>query len=246
MDPSTSSPLETGGEGTALALTCEQVREMLPQFKNGILEKAPARSVEMHVATCSACSRELRLLRAEDELLIEALSDLKPDVSFRSRVAKMCGEVLAGAHRVANSVPERKWATIRWALAFIAVIHFALLSIILDPPASGMAVQGMDVVREGSAHAGDMSWTEWISSSFWSVVEARSNYYWINLFLFLLSLFLLIGGRLFATLESRLASRFGDSGRDGPSRLEVLALETLGICGALATSAYHHHLLMLQ
>lgn len=209
-----------GPDGTVVELSCLEVRELLGQYANSALPEELALDVERHLERCGACFAELKAMRAEDELLSDALGDLRPDPSLRAKVARACGEVHRRAEEVANSLPERGWAIFRWGLALLAVCHFVFLSFILKEP-----------LKPDPAGAPD---------SFAALVQSQSLYEWLNWTLFLLALFLLIGGRLVASFESWLSSRLGKRPDPGPTRLGVLVLETLGILGVLATSLAHY------
>lgn len=209
-----------GPDGTVVDLSCLEVRELLGQYANSALPEELALDVERHLEHCGACFAELKAMRAEDELLSDALGDLRPDPPLRAKVARACGEVHRRAEEVANSLPERGWAIFRWGLALLSVCHFVFLSVMLE--------KGPEVINSNAPEAIN------------ELIESRSLYQWLNLTLFLLALFLLIGGRLVAAFESWLSSRLGKRPDPGPTRLGVLVLETLGILGVLATSLAHY------
>ncbi len=243
MTQSVSNVYDPGGGEAAVTLSCAQIREQLSQYANDALASDVTACIDAHLESCDDCSIELGMLRAEDDLLTDALSDIRPDPSFRAKVGQVCTEALKHAERVANSLPEKGWAIFRWSLATLAVTHFLLLSLLLEPPGSIPDPVGYEFIQGTSDLSAAEGVGEWLSIFFWNVVEARAATYWINLCLFLLALFLLIGGRLLATLERWLARKIGGAQNPGPSRLAVLALEALGICGVIATSlSYYVHL----
>ena len=238
MDQALSDIFETNQEDASIVLSCGQVGEMLSQYANDALSMELATSIDTHLEGCEACSCELGMLRAEDELLVEAVSDIRPDPSFRAKVGQVCSEAIRHAEWVANSLPERGWALFRWGLATLAVVHFIVLSLLLEPPTTQGALSDLEMFGLDSNSSSNLSYWDWISEMVWQVVEARPSTYWINVFLFLLALFLLIGGRLVATFERWLARRIGEH-NPGPSRLAVLTLETLGVGGVVATSVFY-------
>ncbi|MCZ7647393.1 MAG: hypothetical protein M5U26_19410 [Planctomycetota bacterium] len=212
----TDSP--DGGEGTGLALTTEEVLDLLPSYVEGTLPSHLTAEIESHVARSPVCAAELKKLRAEEDLLVEALSELRPDPGLRAKVAAACEDVHRRAERVANTLPERTWAAFRWTFGLLSVAVFTGISLVLSPASP----------------------TEELFD-FGQAMGQVLPLFWINITLFMLSLFLLIGGRLVAALEARLSGRTHDP---APSRLEVLTLEALGVLGLLATTVFHYMYLL--
>ncbi len=209
-------PSASGSERTAVVLTCAEVREALSQYDAGVLGPAHAKDIEAHLRGCSGCARELEVLRSEDEMLSEALSTLRPDASFRARVARACLDLQVHAENVANTIPQRGWKIFRYALALLSVGYFVALSLYLSPPpVEDFSGQG---VLQGE----------------------RTSLFWVNLPIYLLALFLLLGSRLVAGVERWISGKLGGHPDLGPSRLEVLTLEVLGICGVVAASLFHY------
>ncbi|PYQ53310.1 MAG: hypothetical protein DMF78_09255 [Acidobacteria bacterium] len=75
-------------------MTCEQVRDALDDYVDGLLTEADFQEVELHLATCAECRREERLQRA---LLAQAAAlprevppgrDLWPELAARLRGAE--------------------------------------------------------------------------------------------------------------------------------------------------------------
>ncbi|MBE7462491.1 MAG: zf-HC2 domain-containing protein [Planctomycetes bacterium] len=213
-DAGRTDPFGEGGDGTGVALTADEALELLPNYVSGTLPAHLSREIEAHIAHSPACAAELKRLRAEEDLLVEALSELRPDPTFRARVAATCEQVHRGAEQVANSLPENGWAAFRWTFACLSLAVFTAISLLLSPPSP--------------------------SEELFDVGELPGQYlplFWINVTLFMLSLFLLIGGRLVAALEAHFTGRGAEQ---LPSRLEVLTLETLGLCGVIATTVFHY------
>jgi anti-sigma factor RsiW len=95
-------------------MTCEEVRPLLPELAEGIPREAGA--VEVHLATCAACSAELARYRSiilELNALREVLSE--PSEGF-----------LAG---VLAQIPESSWRTLAQRLAADDRLHYAVFSL---------------------------------------------------------------------------------------------------------------------
>jgi anti-sigma factor RsiW len=55
-------------------MNCGEIRELSPLWNSGELEDGPRRAFDAHVAACPECAAELRLQKAEDAGLREALA----------------------------------------------------------------------------------------------------------------------------------------------------------------------------
>jgi hypothetical protein len=199
--------------------------ELLPAYVEAKLSPELEGEIEAHLAECPECSHEMKVLKAENELLQEALVGLRPDQSLRMRVSRMCVEVHKKATAMANSLPERGWAIFRWSLGISCLFFFLVISVLFEPPRQ--TTQMAEVSR-------------WMGE--------RSLSYWLNILFFTLSIFMFIGGRLAVFFEDRLKAWFSRDYRldEGPTRLAVLTLEVLGLLGLLASSLFHLYLLLHQ
>src|SRR6266542_666541 len=95
-------------------MKCEEVRPLLPELGEGIPREAGA--VEVHLATCAACSAELARYRSiilELAALREVLSE--PSEGF-------LGRVLA-------QMPEPSWRALAQRLAADERLHYAVFSL---------------------------------------------------------------------------------------------------------------------
>ncbi|MCW8131178.1 MAG: zf-HC2 domain-containing protein [Planctomycetota bacterium] len=202
------------GKAKAVALSCAESRELLSQYAAGSLESGLTDLVDRHLEGCDACARELIAMRKEDDLLTEALSDLKPNASFRARVSDLCEQVHRSAEGIANSIPQRSWTAFRWTFAALSVAIFAGLSLIKPPQPEALNIVGAESIASAD----------------------RTYFFWINASIFALALFLLLGSTLVSRLEGWIGRKVGHANERGASRLEVLTLEAMGICGVLAAS----------
>ncbi|MBI3831368.1 MAG: zf-HC2 domain-containing protein [Planctomycetes bacterium] len=219
MDTASSSLAspETRSSGrikSGLPITCADVREVLSQYAAGSLSSETTSNLDAHLETCDTCARELIAMRQEDELLSDALSELRPNASFRAKVSNLCTEVHKHAEGLANSIPMRGWAIFRWGFALVGLAVFLGVSIWSMPQAEALNVPGAETVAAAD----------------------RSFFFWINGSVFAMALFLLLGSNLVNHLENWLAAKIGNRPERGASRLEVLTLEAMGICGVVAAS----------
>jgi hypothetical protein len=191
-------------------LNCAEARGRLSQYADGALNAEETRRVEAHVAGCEGCARELRLLRSQERLLTDALSGLRPTDSFRGRVSLLCAQTLEKAERLANSLPERGWRLFRWLFGFVAVAYFVGLLFAFGPP-----------------------WRRQPENEFEWMMSTLSPFFWVITACYALGFFLLLDAQWLATLECRLAGRLGSETPRRPSRLEVVALEVLGVLAIL-------------
>lgn len=199
----------------AVTLSCVETRELLSQYAAGSLDAGLSDLVDAHMEKCDPCARELIALRREDDLLTEALSDLKPNASFRARVSDLCEHVHQSAEGLANSIPQRSWTAFRWAFAALAVCVFVAITIWKSP----RQPEAMQIPGAENIAAADQSF-----------------FFWINASIFALALFLLLGGTLVNRVENWVSDKIGQQSQRNASRLEVLTLEAMGICGVLAAS----------
>lgn len=216
MNEEVRLPVPAAAPGpSAVVLTCAEVHELLSRYTGGMLNTQQERAVDAHLETCAACARELRSLRQEDTLLAEALAGLKPTESFRARVSLMA-EIRRQAEAMADSLPQRGWTIFRWLFAAGAGLYFVLVAHYFNEPAMPETFTG-NVLPEGG----------------------YAQLPWVNLTIFALAIFLLLGSRQVAKVESYLSARLGGRLDTGPSRLEILTLEALGLCGIIAAGVFH-------
>ncbi len=200
-----------------LTLTCAETQALFPTHLEEGLTPELVRSVETHLLDCVPCNKELRRMRTEEDLIADALRGLRPSDSYRGRVATMCAQVHNRASKMAESVPESRWAFFRYALGFFAVSTFVLIWM------------------------GDnrFSWQDrWPGLEFF-LQEARPLF-WINVLVFVFSLILLLEGRLLARIETYLMSRLGTTTPPPPTRLEIILFEIAGGLGVLVGLVFHY------
>jgi len=200
----------------ASTLRCAEAREFISQYAAGSLDEGTAKLIEAHLDGCDPCARELLALRREDDLISDALAEIRPNDSFRVRVSKLCGKVQQRAEGIADSVPQSGWTVFRWSAAVAVSVLFAVLSLRTPgPQPEALRIAGMDAVQDGGG-----GWFFWATAS-----------------VFAMALFLLLGSTLVNRIENWIAARIGNRPERNATRLEVLTLEAMGLCGALAASA---------
>lgn len=205
----------SGGPHSA-ALVCAEVQPLLSPYADGVLGANRVQAIESHLAGCENCRRELQALKAEQALLVEALGDLRPSESYRGRVARMCVAVRQKAARMAESLPQRGWAILRWTVAFVAVALFTALCLTRGAP-----------VRPDYEPPVE------------AFLRAASPLFWVNAGMLVVALLLMLEGRWLARLESYLGAHWGGRPERPPSRLGVVTLEMVGLLGVVATSIFH-------
>jgi anti-sigma factor RsiW len=106
-------------------LPCEAVRDVLLEWKAGLLQREEAEVVEVHLAGCGECREEMGVL---DALL---LARPEPPEGLEARIqAAVRHEWLRGARREGEgrvlTIPRgRRWIPV-WALSAAAVVLLAL------------------------------------------------------------------------------------------------------------------------
>jgi hypothetical protein len=119
--------------------------------------------------------------------------------------------------RNAESIPESRWAFFRYALGFVAVSTFVLIWM----------------------GGGWSTWQDKWPGLELFLQEARPLF-WINSFVFVVSLLLLLEGRLLARIESYLMGRLSKTTQASPSRLEIVLIETVGALGVFVCLVFHY------
>ena len=119
-------------------MTCERVREQIPECLAGRLEKAARESLVEHLETCSGCRNELAELGIVWRGL-EGMSAPEPDRAMRTRFMEMLSAYQAGLEQAPARRPARgtreesgrgRWfawwpSNPAWQLAIAAVLLIA-------------------------------------------------------------------------------------------------------------------------
>lgn len=209
------APLDPPHKG--IALTCPEAQALFPAYLEDGLTPDLIRAVETHLSDCAPCNKELHLLRKEEDLLVDALRELRPSDSYRGRVAAMCAQMHARASEMAEAIPESRWAFFRYALGFIAVSTFVLIWM-------------------GGSQS---TWQEkWPGLEIF-LQEARPLF-WVNTLVFVVSSLILLEGRMLARIESYLMGRMANVKPVPPTRLEIVLIETVGALGVFLCLVFHY------
>lgn len=201
-------------------MNCDEARAKMEPRLAGTLPAAEVRELDAHLAECADCAEELRLRREEEELLGTALSELKPSASVRIRLAEACAQMRQRAERMAELLPERGWRVVRWVFSAVAVAAHILVVMLYVGENGGLpkAVAGLP--------------------------DARVLIYWFNALGALVFLLLTLAGRHIAELNAFIGGGFSRQ-NTGPTRLEILIIQLLGMVG-LAVTVVVHVLLWLR
>jgi anti-sigma factor RsiW len=95
-------------------VTCEEVRPLLPELAEGVPREAG--EIQVHLATCRACSAELARYRS---IVLEL-------AALREVLAQPPDGLLA---RLLDQVPERQWRALVQRVASDERLHYAALSL---------------------------------------------------------------------------------------------------------------------
>ena len=200
-----------------LVLKCEEAQPLFPAYLDSALTPELVKAVDAHLMECAPCNGELNKLRKEEDLLVEALRDLRPSDSYRGRVAGMCAQMHARAAEMAESIPESRWAIFRYALGFIAIAAYVLVWM----------------------GGGQTTWQDHWPSLELFLQEARPLF-WVNAIVFVASDLLLLEGRFLARVNCYLMSRWTHQATTPPTRLEIVFFEMVGALGVLMCLFFHY------
>ncbi len=107
------------------SLTCETVRELLPEWKAGILPGGKAEAVEVHLSGCSECREDLVVLEALILARPEPPRELEERIQARLRRELAQGTPEREERKVLPLFGGRRWVP-AWALSAAAVVFLAL------------------------------------------------------------------------------------------------------------------------
>jgi len=209
------SPLDLPQKG--IVLKCDEAQALFPAYLEDGLTPDLTGAVDRHLMECAPCNGELNKLRKEEDILVEALRELRPSDSYRGRVAAMCAQMHARASEMAESIPESRWAAFRYVLGFIAIAAFALVSM----------------------GGGQSTWQEYWPNLEIFLQEARPLF-WVNVSVFVASGLLLLEGRFLARLNCYLMSRWSKHPATPPTRLEIVFFEMVGALGVILCLFFHY------
>jgi hypothetical protein len=110
-------------------MTCDEVRDLLPEHLLGTLEGSEDLEVRRHLRGCAACRDERMKLEEGVSALSRAVHDQEPPSELRDRVLGALGEEWEETGRVPTSVPSRgagrerlRWRAFAAAAALILVV----------------------------------------------------------------------------------------------------------------------------
>jgi hypothetical protein len=111
-------------------MTCDEVRDLLPEHLLGTLEGPEDLEVRRHLRGCAACREELMKLEEGVSALSRAVHDQEPPAELRDRVRRTLGEEWEEAGRVpATSAPSPRigrdrspWRAVAAAAAVILIV----------------------------------------------------------------------------------------------------------------------------
>jgi hypothetical protein len=143
-------------------VTCDEVRELLPEHLLGTLDPAADAAVGIHLRGCTACRRDMVALADGVSTFAAAAHDVEPPEELRDRVLGVLEEEWAGVP--AGDAPHRRtrWA---WRAAAVAALVAALawgavatmrasdLQVAADKYEAFLGVLGGEDVRVGELRA---------------------------------------------------------------------------------------------
>jgi hypothetical protein len=194
-------------------MNCEEARLKMDAHLSGKLSGEFLRELETHLAQCAECAQELQWRHQEEELLGQAMAELRPSASVRMRLAEACAQVRRKAESMIDLLPERWWLWVRWTYAALMVTGHTVFFLSVR--------SGMGLPQIGS-----------------EIPETRALVYWANLFGAFLSLVFLLGGRLIAEFNAFIGGGFAGR-RPEPRRMEILIIHLMGAIGLLTTFLAH-------
>lgn len=202
---------------SGMVLKCEEAQALFPAYLESGLTPDLVKAVDAHLMECAPCNGELNKLRKEEDILVEALRELRPSDSYRGRVAAMCAQMHARASEMAESIPESRWAVFRYALGFIAIATYVLVWLGGGQPTWQDQWPGLEIFLQ----------------------EARPLF-WVNAIVFVFSGLLLLEGRFLARANCYLMSRWTHEAATPPTRLEIVFFEMVGALGVFMCLFFHY------
>jgi hypothetical protein len=204
---------------TGMVLKCDEAQALFPAYLDNGLTPDLVKAVDAHLMECAPCNGELNKLRKEEDILVEALRELRPSDSYRGRVAAMCAQMHARASEMAESIPESRWAVFRYILGFIGIAAFVLVWM----------------------GGGQANWQDQWPSLEIFLQEARARpLFWVNVCVFAASGLLLLEGRFLARLNCYFMSRWTGQAAVPPTRLEIVFFEMVGALGVILCLFFHY------
>ena len=102
-------------------MTCDEVRELLPEHLLGTLEGPEDLDVRRHLRACGGCRRELAALGEGIESFARAAHDRQPPEGLRDRVMTVLEQEWQDAERPASRAPRRVAWIARAAVGLVVV-----------------------------------------------------------------------------------------------------------------------------
>src|SRR5437763_15169866 len=104
-------------------MTCEEVRELLPDHALGTLDEVQATSVRRHLRGCGACRSDALALDRGVAMFASAAHELEPPLELRDRVMTVLDEEWAETPATATSrrAPRRLVAWLAVAATVVAL-----------------------------------------------------------------------------------------------------------------------------
>ncbi len=111
-------------------MSCEEVREQLPDFAMGTLSETETVAVRRHLRGCAACRHEAAHLDEGVALFASAAHDVEPPLELKSRVMSVLAEEWAEAPRPGGSFWRflRSPVTAAAAVLLVAAVTFGAVA----------------------------------------------------------------------------------------------------------------------
>jgi len=103
-------------------MTCDEVRELLPEHLLGILDAQQGVAIERHLRGCAACRHELALLEEGLAALARATHDEEPPAELRDRVLSSLQEERRDEPHAAIPAPRRSRVIVFGIAASVALL----------------------------------------------------------------------------------------------------------------------------